>query len=85
MKNILTLFGLLLLTSNIFSQDLGVIIPESANYEFETPRTNYLAVNYTAFNATDADEYSFVFNTFSQPHKYFRGRSVSFGYASSLV
>ena len=78
-------FALLLLAAlPVIGQD-GITIPESGDYEFETPRTNYLAVNYTNFNSNDADEYAFVFNTFSQPYKYFRGGSGSFGYASGAI
>jgi hypothetical protein len=39
----------------------------------------------TAFNASDADEYSFVFNTVSQPYKFFRDGNSFFAFANAPV
>ncbi len=84
MKTIIYTLFLFTICNIAFAQG-DITIPATNSYKYDSPKTEYLAVSYTAFNATDADEYSFVFNTFTQPYKYFRDGTGAFGYASAPI
>lgn len=66
-------------STQVTAQD--ITIPADQDYKYDSPKTQYKSISYTAFNSSETDNYSFVFNTFSQPYKFFRGGIGNFGYA----